>query len=105
MRCRPKFERSVESDYSHHSGDLGVCSRRLDKMSVAAVHPDSASLELHMDIGTPEFAKLAHLLTLTKIGMLRPAEPKGARAVVDQGGHARRRSTRDTLPSLLLFGY
>ena len=67
MRRRPKFERSVESDYFHHSGELRFCSRRLDKMTVAAVHPDSASLELHMNIGTPEFAKLAHLLTLTKI--------------------------------------
>ena len=26
------------------------------KMTVVAVHPDSAPLELHMDIGTKEFA-------------------------------------------------
>jgi hypothetical protein len=37
------------------------------KMTVIAVHPDSASLELHMEIGGPEFARLAHLLTLTAI--------------------------------------
>jgi hypothetical protein len=37
------------------------------KMTVVAVHPDSASLELHMDIGGGEFRKLAHLLTLTAI--------------------------------------
>jgi hypothetical protein len=37
------------------------------KMTVVAVHPDSASLELHMDIGGSEFRKLAHLLTLTSI--------------------------------------
>jgi hypothetical protein len=37
------------------------------KMTVVAVHPDSASLELHMDIGAGEFRKLAHLLTLTSI--------------------------------------
>jgi hypothetical protein len=37
------------------------------KMTVVAVHPDSASLELHMDIGSREFGKLAHLLTLTAI--------------------------------------
>jgi hypothetical protein len=36
-------------------------------MSVVAVHPDSASLELHMDVGGAEFRKLAHLLTLTGI--------------------------------------
>ncbi len=37
------------------------------KMTVVAVHPDSASLELHMDTGSGEFRKLAHLLTLTAI--------------------------------------
>jgi hypothetical protein len=37
------------------------------KMTVVAVHPDSASLELHLDIGSSEFRKLAHLLTLTAI--------------------------------------
>ena len=45
------------------------------KMTVVAVHPDSASLELHMDIGGAEFAKLAHLLTLTAIECYgRPSE-------------------------------
>jgi hypothetical protein len=37
------------------------------KMTVVAVHPDSASLELHMDVGGEEFRKLAPLLTLTAI--------------------------------------
>lgn len=36
-------------------------------MTVVAVHPDSASLELHLDVGGAEFRKLAHLLTLTGI--------------------------------------
>jgi hypothetical protein len=45
------------------------------KMTVVAVHPDSASLELHMDIGSKVFAKLAHLLTLTAIECYgRPSE-------------------------------
>lgn len=45
------------------------------KMTVVAVHPDSASLELHMDIGGSEFRKLAHLLTLTSIECYgRPSE-------------------------------
>lgn len=45
------------------------------KMTVVAVHPDSASLELHMDIGGTEFRKLAHLLTLTGIECYgRPSE-------------------------------
>jgi hypothetical protein len=37
------------------------------RMTVVAVHPDSASLERHMEIGGGEFRKLAHLLTLTAI--------------------------------------
>jgi hypothetical protein len=37
------------------------------RMTVVAVHPDSASLERHMDIGSEEFRKLAHLITLTAI--------------------------------------
>ncbi len=45
------------------------------KMTVVAVHPDPASLELHMDIGSAEFRKLAHLLTLTAIECYgRPSE-------------------------------
>jgi hypothetical protein len=36
-------------------------------MTVVAVHPDSASLELHLDVGGAEFRRLAHLLTLTGI--------------------------------------
>jgi len=45
------------------------------KMTVVAVHPDPASLELHMDIGSAEFRKLAHLLTLTSIECYgRPSE-------------------------------
>jgi hypothetical protein len=45
------------------------------KMTVVAVHPDSASLELHLDIGGGEFRKLAHLLRLTAIECYgRPSE-------------------------------
>jgi hypothetical protein len=45
------------------------------KMTVVAVHPDSASLELHLDIGGAEFGKLAPLLTLTAIECYgRPSE-------------------------------
>jgi hypothetical protein len=40
-----------------------------------AVHPDSESLERHMDIGSDEFRKLAHLVTLTAIECYgRPSE-------------------------------
>lgn len=37
------------------------------RMTVTAVHPDSASLELHMDVGREEFRKLGELLTLRRI--------------------------------------
>jgi hypothetical protein len=45
------------------------------RMTVVAVHPDSSSLERHMDIGSEEFRKLAHLVTLTGIECYgRPSE-------------------------------
>ena len=44
------------------------------RMTVVAVHPDSASLELHMDIGSAQFRKLAHLVTITEIGAGQPSE-------------------------------
>ena len=36
-------------------------------MTVTAVHPDSSSLELHMEVGNEEFRKLGELLTLREI--------------------------------------
>jgi hypothetical protein len=37
------------------------------EMTVLSVHPDAASLERHIDIGGPEFKKLAPYLTLREI--------------------------------------
>ena len=37
------------------------------RMTVTAVHPDSASLELHMEVGREEFRKLADMITLQHI--------------------------------------
>jgi hypothetical protein len=37
------------------------------RMTVTAVHPDSASLELHMEVGREEFRKLGEMLTLRDI--------------------------------------
>ncbi len=37
------------------------------QMTVVAVHPDSASLEFHMDRGAEEFAEFADLIDLLKI--------------------------------------
>jgi len=45
------------------------------RMTVVAVHPDSASLELHIEIGGPEFRKLADFISLTAIEVYgRPSE-------------------------------
>jgi hypothetical protein len=37
------------------------------RMTVIAIHPDSASLELHMTVGGPEFRQLSDLVDLTEI--------------------------------------
>ena len=37
------------------------------QMTVVSVHPDSGSLQRHVDIGGPEFKKLAPFLTLREI--------------------------------------
>jgi len=37
------------------------------RMTVVAVHPDSASLELHLEIGRTEFRRLADMVTLRQI--------------------------------------
>ena len=37
------------------------------RMAVVSVHPDSASLERHIEIGTPEFKKLAPFIDLREI--------------------------------------
>jgi hypothetical protein len=37
------------------------------QMTAVAVHPDSASLEFHLDLGGPEFRKFAGLIDLGRI--------------------------------------
>lgn len=37
------------------------------QMTVVAVHPDSASLEFHMNVGADEFRKFASLIELSRI--------------------------------------
>jgi hypothetical protein len=36
-------------------------------MTVVAVHPDPASLELHIEVAGGEFRKLAHLVSLREV--------------------------------------
>lgn len=48
---------------------------RAMRMTVIAIHPDSASLELHLTIGGPEFRKLRALVDLTEIEVYgRPSD-------------------------------
>jgi hypothetical protein len=39
----------------------------LGRMAVVAVHPDSESLETHLEVGGPELRKLADMITLRRI--------------------------------------
>jgi hypothetical protein len=41
--------------------------RNHQQMTVAAVHPDAASPEFHLDMGGPEFRKFADLVDLVRI--------------------------------------
>jgi hypothetical protein len=46
------------------------------RMTVVALHPDSASLEFHMDVGRPEFEKFVGLIDLSRIDVYGPvSEP------------------------------
>ena len=45
-------------------------------MSVVAVHPDTASLELHLQVASAEFRKLAPLITLREITVSVGSAPK-----------------------------
>lgn len=52
-------------------------------MTVVAVHPDSASLELHLEIGRTEFRKLADMITLRRIEVYGSVSDK-ARAMLQE---------------------
>ena len=52
-------------------------------VTVVAVHPDSASLELHLEIGRTEFRKLADMITLRQIEVYGSPSDK-ARAMLQE---------------------
>ena len=52
-------------------------------MTVVAVHPDSASLELHLEIGRTEFRKLADMITLRQVEVYGSPSDK-ARAMLQE---------------------
>lgn len=53
------------------------------RMTVVAVHPDTASLELHMEVGREEFRKLGGMITLRSIEVYGSISD-GARELLDQ---------------------
>lgn len=52
-----------------------------NQMTVISVHPDAASLERHVDIGGPEFKKLAPFLTLREIEVFGQLSERAAELV------------------------
>lgn len=53
------------------------------QMTVTAVHPDSASLELHLELGREKFRALGPLLTLRQIEVYGPISDR-ARSMLEQ---------------------
>ena len=49
------------------------------RMTVLHVHPDSASLDFHMEVAGPRFAKFADLLTLSSIHVYGEPSEKARR--------------------------
>ena len=59
--------------YNVHFSDDG------SRMTVLHVHPDSASLDHHMDVAGPRFERFADLLTLSSISIYGEPSPKAVR--------------------------
>jgi hypothetical protein len=53
-------------------------------MTVVHIHPDSASLESHMDVGGPAFRRFADLLTLSSIRVYGEPSEKALRQLQDK---------------------
>ena len=53
------------------------------RMTVTAVHPDSASLELHLEVGKEEFRKLGDAITLRQVEVYGPISER-AREMLEQ---------------------
>ena len=53
------------------------------RMTVTAIHPDSTSLELHLEVGREEFRKLGELITLREVEVYGSISDR-ARAMLEQ---------------------
>ena len=54
---------------------------RARRMTVVSVHPDSASLERHVELGAPEFRKLGPFIALREIEVFGELTPRAAELV------------------------
>src|SRR5687767_15070338 len=55
-----------------------------NQMTVVQIHPDSASLENHMDVAGPAFRKFVDLLTLSSIRVYGEPSAKALRQLQDK---------------------
>jgi hypothetical protein len=55
------------------------------RMTVVNVHPDSASLEYHMEVAGPRFRRFVELVTLSSIHISGEPSEKALRQVHDKG--------------------
>lgn len=54
------------------------------RMTVVHVHPNPASLDFHMDVAGPRFARFADLLTLSSIHIYGEPSPKAVRQLQEK---------------------
>jgi hypothetical protein len=54
------------------------------QMTVVHIHPDSTSLEYHMDVGGPAFGRFADLLTLSSIRVYGEPTEKALKQLQDK---------------------
>jgi hypothetical protein len=54
------------------------------RMTVIHVHPDSASLDYHMEVAGPRFGRFADLLTLSSIHIYGEPSPKAVRELQEK---------------------
>ena len=59
-------------------------SRDGSQMTVIQVHPDSASLDLHMEVAGPRFGRFANLLTLSSIRIFGEPSARAIRQLEDK---------------------
>ena len=55
------------------------------RMTVVNLHPDSASLEYHLEVAGPLFRPFVALVTLSSIHIYEETQREGARAVACEG--------------------